>query len=161
MKFISLLTCLSFIGLKAQVLHHQAVLSQGSKTLTQSGFVVSQSIGQISPSGTFKNPGVVVQQGFQQYAVTKYNITSNDIVTRVYPNPFVSSVSFEFSQVFDSEVQFSLFDLAGKLIIRLSKKPTNKVLEIDLNTVFEGHYLVLLSVEGYNYGTKIIKTNQL
>jgi Secretion system C-terminal sorting domain len=161
MKFIPLLTCLSFIGLKAQVLHHQSVSSQGSKKLTQSGFVVSQSIGQISPSGTFKNSDIVVQQGFQQYAVTKYTISSADIVTRVYPNPFVNSVSFEFSQAIDSEVQISLFDLSGKLIVTLLKKPTNKVLEIGLEDVFEGQYLVLLSAEGFKYGTKIIKTNKL
>jgi hypothetical protein len=45
-------------------------VAQGAKVSTASGLVVSQSIGQQSMAGSSKN-GVTVQQGFQQYAISK------------------------------------------------------------------------------------------
>ena len=62
---------LIFLGLKAQVMHRQTLSSQGTNILTSSGFVLSQSIAQNSPSGTFKNSDIVVQQGFQQFVINK------------------------------------------------------------------------------------------
>jgi hypothetical protein len=46
-------------------------VAQGAKVSTASGLVVSQSIGQQSMAGSYSKNGVTVQQGFQQYAISK------------------------------------------------------------------------------------------
>lgn len=161
MKFIYLFAVFIFLSMKAQILHHQTFSSQGKKVLTSSGFVLSQSIGQNSPSGTFKNSDMVVQQGFQQYAVNKYAINSNGVTTKVYPNPFVSDLSFEFSQSISDEIQVSLYDLSGKLVKNIYKKPENNILNVDFNNILDGHYIVVLNVGAYKFSTKIIKINKL
>jgi hypothetical protein len=74
----------------SQVLHHQMFVAQGAKVSTASGLVVSQSIGQQSMAGSYSKNGVTVQQGFQQYAISKIVLVVPDdkaITTIVYPNP--------------------------------------------------------------------------
>lgn len=149
------------MSLKAQILHHQAFSSQGENGLTRSGFVIGQSIGQSSPSGTFRNSSFVVQQGFQQYAINKYTLTSSGINTKVYPNPFVSFLSFEFSQTFNDEIQVSLYDLSGILVKNIYKKSVNNILNVDFDDVKEGYYIVLLNVGSYKFSTKVVKINRL
>lgn len=161
MKLIYLCSTFIFMTLKAQVLHHQTFSSQGKKILTSSGFVLSQSIGQNSPSGTFRNSDIVVQQGFQQYAVNKYNINNNGITTKVYPNPFISYLSFEFSQSINDEIQVSLYDLSGKLIKFFYKRPVSNILNVDFDDILDGNYIVVLNVGAYRFSTKVIKMNKL
>lgn len=161
MKILLLCACCSFISLSAQVLHHQTLSSQGKNRLISSGFVVSQSIGQNSPSGTFKNSEIVVQQGFQQYAMNKYIIGNSGITTKVYPNPFVFELNFEFSQSINDEIQVLLYDLSGKLVKSIYKKSFNKVLNVDFGDVLDGNYIVLLNIGAYKFSTKVIKMNKL
>lgn len=161
MKLIYLWACCVCISINAQVLHHQAFLSQGAQVVTSSGFVVGQSIGQNSPSGTFRNADIVVQQGFQHYVVANYNINVNTISTKAYPNPFVSTIVFEFSMPIDNEIQIALFDLSGKLIKTLTGKSINTTLSVDFDDILDGQYIVVLNVDGYKYSTKIIKMNKL
>lgn len=146
---------------KAQVLHHQSFSSQGKNVLTSSGFVVSQSIGQQSPSGTFKNSQIVVQQGFQQNVLTNYGINSN-ISFRVYPNPFFSNVNFEFTSEINEDVEVSFFDLLGRLVYKVKKKPLNNFLTIDsLDDILYGQYIVVLTTSSYKSSVKLIKINKL
>ena len=150
-----------FLGLKAQVLHHQTLSSQGKNVLTNSGFVLSQSIGQNSPSGTFKNSEIVVQQGFQQYLINKGNINNSDIVIKVYPNPFISYMNFEFSQSLNDDVQVSLFDLSGKLVKNVYGKSSTNMFRVDFEDIVDGHYIVVLNVGTFKFSTKVIKINKL
>jgi hypothetical protein len=52
-------------------------VAQG-KVSTASGLVVSQSIGQQSMAGSYSKNGVTVQQGFQQYAISKVLVVPDD-----------------------------------------------------------------------------------
>jgi hypothetical protein len=148
-------------NLQAQVLHHQTLLSQGKNVLTSSGFVLSQSIGQNSPSGTFKNSEIVVQQGFQQYAINKYSLNNGGITTKVYPNPFITYLGFEFSQSFNDVVQVGLYDLSGKLIKNIYEKLVGNVLNVDFEDVVDGQYILVLNIGSYKFSTKVIKMNKL
>lgn len=161
MKIFLFCACFTFISLNAQVLHRQTLSSQGNNKLLFSGFVVSQSIAQNSPSGTFKNSEIVIQQGFQQYAINKYVISNSGITTKIYPNPFVSELNFEFSQSIKEDIQVLLYDLSGKLVKRFYKKSFSNVLNVDFGDVLDGHYIVLLNTGAYKFSTKVIKMNKL
>jgi hypothetical protein len=160
MKIIHLCTYCTFFSLNAQVLHHQTISSQGSSNLTQTGFVVGQSIGQSSPSGTFSNSDLLVQQGFQQYATKKFDISSTGIKTKIYPNPFVSVLNFEFSQSIGI-VHVFLYDFGGKLVKRISGTPRNNVFTFNFQDVADGSYIVILSDDDkYKYSQVIFKKNK-
>jgi hypothetical protein len=148
-------------NLQAQILHHQTFSTQGKNILTSSGFFLSQSIGQNSPSGTFKNSEIVVQQGFQQYAVTKYRLNSVGFTTKVYPNPFVSSLTIEFSHSFNEEVEVTLYDLSGKLIKLSNEKLVGNIMNVNLEDVVDGQYILCLNFGLHKFSTKVIKKNKL
>jgi hypothetical protein len=161
MKIIFFFIGFIFFNANAQVLHHQTFVSQGKNMKISNGYFLGQSIGQNSPSGTFKNSEMVVQQGFQQYVITRYSIKSSTITTIVYPNPFIADLNFEFSQIINDQIQVLLYDLSGRLVKSIFKKSADKVLSVDFGDVSEGHYFVLLSVGDYRFSTKVIKINKL
>jgi len=143
--------------IKAQILHHQMISSQGTSTTTSNGVVVNQSIGQQSVIGTSSN-SIIVQQGFQQNFWQKYLATNvPDIKITTYPNPFDELINFQFSSVPASFIQISIFDIRGRLVFNESVFITNNLLTIELPRLPNSEYLVKLTNEKINYFTKIIK----
>jgi hypothetical protein len=56
--------------------------------------------------------GFSVQQGFQQNSWTEY-VLLNDFIkirTTTYPNPFIRTINFEFSEVMNRMVEVSIYD---------------------------------------------------
>ncbi|WP_413998554.1 T9SS type A sorting domain-containing protein [Flavobacterium sp. W1B] len=155
MKYILLLFTASFYG---QVLHHQMISSQGATQKLSNGIIVKQTIGQQSVIGISKE-NYIVMQGFQQSFWNKY-IASNyysNIKTRTYPNPFINTVSFEFSEPIDQVVNVFIFDIGGHLVFKKSQKPIDKVLTFDLSVISGQAYLVQLQTDNFIHYTKIIK----
>lgn len=157
-NFILLFFC-SF-SLFSQVLQRQSTSAQGKAIKIASGYNVSQSIAQNSPTGTYKNSNLIVQQGFQQYSNNK-NVFKNIISTKVFPNPFISVLNFEFSQPISSEIQVGLFDLSGKLITSILCYSQGNMLNVDFHNIVEGNYIVVLTSRAFKYSTKVIKVNKL
>jgi hypothetical protein len=132
--------------------------SQGISKKMPDGLVVKQTIGQQSLIGTSSNK-YVVMQGFQQSFWGNY-ISSNlidDIKTTTYPNPFIETVSFEFSKPIIGFINVNVFDLSGHLIFEQKIKPNNTILIIRLPSLPSSEYLVRLSADNFSYYTKIIK----
>jgi hypothetical protein len=154
MRYLLIFFSITFHG---QVLHHQVLSSQGMSNKMR-GLVVNQTIGQQSLIGTSTN-NYVVMQGFQQSVWGKYiasNI-SDDIKTTTYPNPFVQTISFEFSKPIFDFIDVNVFDLSGHLVFEEKKKANNSILTINLPLLPTSEYLVRLSAPNFNYYTKIIK----
>jgi hypothetical protein len=155
MRYLLIFFTITFHG---QVLHHEMLSSQGISKKMQDGLIVTQTIGQQSIIGTSSN-NYVVMQGFQQSVWGKY-ISSNlldDIKTTTYPNPFVQTVSFEFSKPIFDVINVNVFDISGHLIYEQKKKANNNILTIDLPLLPSGEYLVRLNANTFNFFTKIIK----
>lgn len=132
--------------------------SQGSTKLLSNGLVIKQTIGQQSLIGNSDN-NYIVMQGFQQSVWGKY-ISSNlidDIKTVTYPNPFIQTISFEFSKPITEVISVTVFDIGGHLIFEQKKKSNNNILTIDLPSLARSEYLVRLNTSNFNYYTKIIK----
>lgn len=155
MKYLLLLFTVTFHG---QVLHHQMIGSQGESKTLSNGIVVSQSIGQQSAVGTSVN-GFTVMQGFQQNSWAEY-ILLNDfskIRTTTYPNPFVRTINFEFSEVMNRIVEVSIYDFVGHLVFKKEQMVADKLLTFNLDLVAGQEFLVKLSATNYVHFTKIIK----
>jgi hypothetical protein len=159
MRCLFLLFCIPFYG---QVLHHQMISSQGISTTTTNGLVISQTVGQLSLSGTSGNTDYVVMQGFQQNLWGKYIASSNietieGIKTKTYPNPFTKTINFQFSKPVTDIITISIFDVLGRLIYEQNEKTENDIMTIDLSKLPTSEYLLRLRSTSLNYYTKIIK----
>jgi hypothetical protein len=132
--------------------------SQGKSTILSNGMMVSQTIGQQSAIGNHTN-GVIVGQGFQQIHWTKFvnSNTSVNIITTTYPNPFIKSVNFQFSQPITEFIEIAVFDIRGRLIFKESKKANNSILTLELPLLASSNYLVRLTAPNYTYYSQILK----
>ena len=155
MKYLLILVSSAFYG---QGLHHQMVSAQGSTKKMQDGTVVMQAIGQASTTGT-ASVDYVVQQGFQQSYWGRYiaSNTRNLIKVTTYPNPFIQTVNFEFSEDVSEELQVTIFDITGRLIFAQNKKNNSSLFSILLPDLTSGEYLVRLNTSTFSLYTKIMK----
>lgn len=159
MKLLLLVFLFSFSTLYSQELHHQMLSSQGSSKELSNGIYVSQTIGQQSVIGNYTKDGKTYGQGYQQSVWSKYisTNTNNTITTVTYPNPFVSTINFQFSQAIKEPISVSVFDIRGRLIFSQAKQALGNILTIDLPNLASSNYLVRLSTPNYTYYTQILK----
>lgn len=160
MKYVILLLLLLLFSISgfSQDLHHQMLSAQGKSVVMINGVLVSQTIGQQSAIGNFKN-GFTVGQGFQQSnwkKIVAKNIETNiSIIT--FPNPFISKINFQFSKPITDKIQIAIFDVRGRLIYQQERRANDNVLTIDLESIASSNYLVKLSTAKYTYYTQILK----
>ena len=120
MKYLFFFFGLSLCGFGQNSLHHQMLSSQGTSKVLSNGTYVSQTIGQQSLIGNYSKNGTTYGQGFQQSVWNKYiqSTTNNPITTVVYPNPFISTINFQFSQPIKDVINIELFDIRGRLVFQ-------------------------------------------
>jgi len=122
-------------------------------------YYVSQSIGQSSVIGTsFKN-GYYLRQGYQQ-PLNKIKVTPltkrNNLNAKIYPNPFDESVSVSFDEDMQNEISIQVFDVAGKLVFGQKFSPTKNI-ELILNNISSGSYLIKVQSQNKLFNAKLIK----
>ncbi|MFZ4680309.1 MAG: T9SS type A sorting domain-containing protein [Flavobacterium sp.] len=146
-------------GAQAQELHHQMLSAQGASKELSNGMYVSQTVGQQSVIGNYTKDGKTYGQGYQQSVWSKYisTNTNNNITTVTYPNPFISTINFQFSQTIKEPISVSVFDIRGRLIFNQEKQASGNILTIDLPNLASSNYLVRLSSPNYTYYTQILK----
>ena len=159
MRILLLLLVLPFLPLHSQELHHQALSSQGTSKELSNGVYVSQTVGQQSVIGNFTKNGKTYGQGYQQSIWSKYiqSTVNNPITTVTYPNPFISTINFQFSQPIKERIKMELFDVRGRLIFQTEQMPTDNLLTVELPNLASSNYLVKLTASNYTYYTQILK----
>ena len=159
MRILLLLLVLPFLQLHSQELHHQALSSQGASKELTNGVYVSQTIGQQSVIGNYTKDGKTYGQGYQQSIWSKYvqSTVNNPITTFTYPNPFISTINFQFSQPIKERIKMKLFDVRGRLIFQTEQLPTDNLLTVALPNLASSNYLVKLTASNYTYYTQILK----
>jgi|NorSeaMetagenome_1021524.scaffolds.fasta_scaffold15464_3 hypothetical protein len=140
----------------SQKAHHQMISSQGSSSLTSSGLIVNQTIGQQSIAGSFSG-NFLVQQGFQQSLWANYLTSSEKIHITTYPNPFTDLVNFNTTTIKSGKIVVQIFDINGKVIYIKEHFVENKLITINLSSLPIGMYLVKLKRKDFNHFSKIIK----
>lgn len=158
MKYFYLLL-LSFCG-HGQQLHHQMIAAQGGSNLFHKGVIIHQSIGQQSVSGNYSTPKAFLGQGFIQSLVlnSKKSFETNNVLTKVYPNPFVDQIQFEFSQPVSGFISVSIFDMLGRLVYSVKKESINNQLLLENLGFAQNQYIITLVSQNYKYSTQLIKT---
>ncbi|WP_396140638.1 T9SS type A sorting domain-containing protein [Flavobacterium sp.] len=158
-KLLTYIFIVFIFGAQAQELHHQMLSAQGTSKELFNGIYVSQTIGQQSVIGNYTKDGKTYGQGFQQSLWNRYigSNSNNSITTVVYPNPFVSTINFQFSQPVQGPISVNLFDVRGRLIFTTEKEATESTLTLDLPHIADSNYLVRLSTPNYTYYAQILK----
>jgi hypothetical protein len=159
MKNVIIILLLSISTLHSQELHHQMLSAQGSSKVLPNGMYVSQTIGQQSVTGNYTSDSKTIGQGFQQSVWSRYigSNSNNSITTVLYPNPFVSSINFQFSQPIRERIKIEIFDIRGRLIFQTEQLATDNLLTVTIPNIASNNYLVKLSAANYNYYSQILK----
>lgn len=149
----------SSIGFSQTNLHHQSLSAQGTSKVLSDGSYVSQTIGQQSVIGNYTAEGKTYSQGYQQSVWSKYinSTTNNTITTVAYPNPFVSSINFQFSAPISDLINIQLFDIRGRLVYQKEEYAIDSILTIELLDLASSNYLVRLASKNLTYYTQILK----
>jgi len=139
----------------AQV-HHQMISSQGSTSETSTGYIVTQTIGQSSVVGNYTNPSVKINQGYQQPFWGGLELSNvPDFTASIFPNPFENIINIRHNSELD--IEFFLFDVAGKLVYKNTLIVSSPQQTINLEAISSGVYLIKLQSKQLNYFTKLIK----
>jgi hypothetical protein len=138
-------------------LHHQMLSAQGGVNATQSGIIVSQTIGQTSIIGNYSNRNLTVGQGFQQPIVGRLHIKglNKEISLTIFPNPFENQITISYNA--QELVNVTIFDMAGKLIYKNNLSFISQNNTIDVSFFSSGIYLVRLQSKLNTSYTKIVK----
>jgi len=157
-QLICVLLLFISLSMHSQELHHQMIAAQGKSVVIANGMLVSQSIGQQSAIGNNTN-SYTVGQGFQQSNWKKYvnNNIATSISTITYPNPFVTTINFQFSIPVKDKILIEVFDIRGRLVFKEEKKASETLLTIDLPSLPSSNYLARLTAPNYTYYSQILK----
>ena len=138
-------------------LHHQMLSSQGSTSKTNSGVMVTQTIGQQSITGNYNLDYFDIGQGFQQANWSRIIIegTSPEFEISVYPNPFSGIVKIQHN--YERDININIYSPAGRLVYKNLLTATNPNQSVNLEALSSGVYLVHLYCDQLTHFTKLIK----
>jgi hypothetical protein len=156
----TLLFLLLGVSIYGQKLHHQAIVAQGANVKLANNMIVSQSIGQSSAIGNFRNNKVFVGQGFiQSKSAIRFSApTEKPLSVIVYPNPIVDLATFKFSSIIDETGTINVFDNRGRLVFFQKVEIMQGIININLLSLSAGIYFVKFETSNNSYTTKILKS---
>ncbi|WP_457610406.1 T9SS type A sorting domain-containing protein [Lutibacter sp.] len=160
-QFYFLLIFLLNITIYAQKIQRSTFSSSGNSiqvTVLNKEYYVSQSIGQKSVIGSFKNSNYTVRQGFQQYPLIagKSNQITLKFSALVYPNPVDKKIKIVLNEELTTNLTITIYDILGRLQYRNAKKYPSKF-DLDLSFLSTGTYFMTLIANGKNQQYKLIK----
>jgi hypothetical protein len=136
---------------------HQMLSSMGSTSQTSSGVFATQTIGQTSVIGLYKNSRIGVSQGYQKPLLNQIivNPQHNTLNIKVFPNPFVEKINISYFG--EDQLSLSLFDVTGKLIYSDELIFSSYTKLIDFKRLPAGFYFATISSKTSTFNTKLIK----
>jgi hypothetical protein len=118
---------------------------------------IQQSIGQSSVIGSFKSGNLYFSQGFLT-GISKNKSSSNKYLSVLaFPNSFIKEINFRFFPEFNKEVGISIYDMNGKMVYKNRITPINNTMEINLEMLSAGIYIVFFNCENRVLQSRIIK----
>lgn len=158
MKTLQLLFIVISFHSFGQQIHHQTYAAQGAIVSLPSVGLIKQTIGQQSVIGNYVGDNIFVGQGFLQGNFAKKSISLTSIEVLAYPNPFVSSINFQFSAAITTPIDIKLYDVVGRVVYAAKTSIENNLLSIDNLALPDGSYIISLKAQNLNYTTSLIKS---
>lgn len=136
---------------------NQMLSSMGSTSETSSGIIATQTIGQTSVIGFYKNSRAAVSQGYQKPLLNQIipNQQINKLNIKVFPNPFVDQININYFG--EDQLSLSLFEVTGKLIYTNELIFSSYTKVIDFKKFPPGFYFVKIWSKTSTFNTKLIK----
>jgi len=163
MKSITLLLIVCFCGfsINAQNIQRATLGNSGSSTKitnSENTYYISQSVGQYGVTGTLINGGNTIRQGFQQppISVEVISNSNSDLNALVFPNPVDTFITVQFLEELKLPINIVMFDVAGRVVINTSKKPTNSF-KLNMALYSSGIYVLNLSSGNRKFSARLIK----
>lgn len=138
-------------------LHHYSIGTQ-SASVDKYSVKTLQSVGQLSPIGSYFSKNTMVVQGFQQPFLkfrVEEQISSESIVT--YPNPFSVDLNIKFNNLKPKNVRVDIYDVNGRYIKSFFEDSVDDVLSLPLENLVSSEYMIRLRAKNLDYSTKVIK----
>tara|TARA_B100001027_G_C16162389_1_gene283197 strand:- start:263 stop:745 length:483 start_codon:yes stop_codon:yes gene_type:complete len=156
-KLLITIVFILFTSLVSAQLHHQMLSSQGSTVRTDNGIIATQTIGQQSVIGNYSNGEMNIGQGFQQanWARIMIEETTPEFEVSIFPNPFDGIINIQHNS--EEDIAINVFDPAGKLVFENLLNVTKPNIEINLDQLPSGMYLIHLQSNQLAYFTKLVK----
>lgn len=155
---IFLLTPIPIVNAQSFQLKSSTMTSIGIGTVQVENYIVQQSIGQSSVVGPFKNKGIYVFQGFLNGATQIKKSSEMPLKIVAYPNSFVGEVNFRFVPGYKKQVEISIFDFIGRNVFKGVRIPIDNEIELDLEFLSVGLYVVIFNYENTFSQVRIIKS---
>ena len=108
------------------------------------GVYANRKISTITESTTVYSPATAIQE-----------ITSKDFSFTIFPNPTADLIAVQMKGLVRLPMQIQLFDMAGKLIKSNAINPGQTISFLDVETVYEGQYLLKISNGHHQKSQKI------
>ena len=128
--------------------------------INNKNFVIQQSIGQGSVTGTFLNQNYVLRQGFIQPNILAKIIDNNNVSLSleaiVYPNPFIDNVTLQFNEFISDTINVELYNILGGKVIS-EKYVANKEIILNLSELVRSEYILKVNVKNKLFVTKLLK----
>ena len=162
MKKLIAIAFFLFLGLQVsgQEIMRSTVGSSGSSTELKSGdrtYVIQQSVGQSSVTGSFFYSDRGLIQGFIQPPIKLgATVSDNTIDAVVYPNPFKSAITVAFNETLEGALDVIVYDMLGKVVFQQERKAGNSLV-LDLDFLSTAQYVLLITSEEKNFKANILK----
>jgi hypothetical protein len=159
--FVSLVQFQSTTINAQSLVNLRSTLSLGgdSRQYTNQGhqYIIQQSIGQASVIDSYQANGIIIHQGFiQPFKGLSIRNTHKKLDSSISPNPFTNNITIKFSEKITEVLNISIYNLQG-ITIHCSTHKETQELQITLNDLTAGFYIIRVSTGSRFFVTRIIK----
>jgi len=130
----------------AQEVSRSTISVVGTNTISEQGYTVLQSVGQLSTIGFSEMIQQSIIQGYQQ--PTGHKTIDASIIKetlKIYPVPVVSELNLLFSMTIEGPCDFEVFDRLGRLVFSKKIQITDYKASVSLEHFAASTYIIKIS----------------
>ncbi len=150
-NLLAFIALLFFFQISAQVTVERQLIGSIGGSFVNGNIDLNFSVGEAVIT-TETSGSIILTQGFQQADDNAVGIDeiSKEIGIKIFPNPFTSSVTIEFTDndSKNGDISFKIYNNQGKIVYKqdehLSNGYGNKI-QLDLSHLIAGHYIVFIT----------------
>lgn len=122
-------------------------------------YVIQQSIGQQSITGTSLGNDFILRQGFIQPPIDVVISVPEDntLAAFIFPNPFKSRITVKFLEEIEAPIDIIVYDVLGRLIVNKKQQVNGLETIIYLDQLASAQYLLSITAGVKQFNASIIK----